>query len=735
LIWAADVRKLRPDPLPVEKTLEVNSLVNMDASFSPDGKWVAYSISRISKDTNSGTCIGAAGGQGADILIAGVTTSATKIVAGGGSYNSVPAWSPDGRYVAFESNREVRDHFELWTWEVETGHLRKLLELGRMSTEIQWTKDSSGIITTVSSCQPESSTKQSISADNAPPTVAVYESAPVSKTVTDPALDPWTLGNPRDLVMFNLVSGEARILDHASDISAFQLSPDGSNVSLIKRKRFERSGSQQILYDLEIVDIRTQEKWTVARDIRLGLIPSTLSWSPDSSRLAYQIDGALEDKNDCYIASVKSRIVRQVTSFSESSQLSRRFPPAWDSEGKNIYFVRDGAVWKASAEGSQALRLGDIPHRKVIQLVARDDGSLWSADGGQSVMVLIKDKEVQQDGFYRMDLATGQSTLLLEDGKHYWDVFVEHFLKVSPKGEFFMYSAQDVLHPPDLWVTDASFSHPHRLTHINPVFDEYHLGNKRGVQWLSLDGEILNGVLILPSDYEQGKSYPMIVSVYGGELGQSNVFGETGTAIVNPHLFATRGYAVLLPDAPQRLGTPMLDLAKTVLPGVNRIVEMGIADPKRVGLLGHSYGGYSVLSLLAQTPRFKAAVVCSGFGDLIGAYGQMDPEGKAFHTSTAEHGQELMGGTPWEYRNRYVENSPIFYLDRIATPLLIVHGAEDVTVAPFLADEIFVGMRRLGREVVYAKYLGEHHAISNWNYADRLDFCNRVIAWFDAHLK
>lgn len=103
--------------------------------------------------------------------------------------------------------------------------------------------------------------------------------------------------------------------------------------------------------------------------------------------------------------------------------------------------------------------------------------------------------------------------------------------------------------------------------------------------------------------------------------------------------------------------------------------------------------------------------------------------------SGAETGQVLMGGTPWEFRDRYIENSPIFYLDRIETPLLIVHGSADITVAPFLGDELFVGLRRLGKEAEYAKYEGETHSPSDWSYANQVDLCGRIIAWFDKYLK
>ena len=128
---------------------------------------------------------------------------------------------------------------------------------------------------------------------------------------------------------------------------------------------------------------------------------------------------------------------------------------------------------------------------------------------------------------------------------------------------------------------------------------------------------------------------------------------------------------------------------ETVLPGINKIVEMGIGDPDRIGIAGHSNGGYSVLSLIVQTSRFKAAADIDGMGNLMGMYGEMDAAGATFGTSL-EQAFDPLGGTPWDVRERYIENSPVFYLDRVTTPLLVVQGGRDDTVAPFLADEVFV---------------------------------------------
>ena len=176
----------------------------------------------------------------------------------------------------------------------------------------------------------------------------------------------------------------------------------------------------------------------------------------------------------------------------------------------------------------------------------------------------------------------------------------------------------------------------------------------------------------------------------------------------------------------------MRDLAKTVLPGVNKAIDLGIADPERLGIMGASYGGYSTLALITQTTRFKAAVMHAGFGNLISDYGEMMRDGSARSITLAENGQTRMGGTPWQYRDRFIENSPVFYLDRVQTPLLITHGSKDNAVPPFLGDEIFVGLRRLGKEVTYAKYEGEDHTLTN--YPNQVDYLNRVFSWFGDHL-
>jgi dipeptidyl aminopeptidase/acylaminoacyl peptidase len=352
-------------------------------------------------------------------------------------------------------------------------------------------------------------------------------------------------------------------------------------------------------------------------------------------------------------------------------------------------------------------------------------------------LVVTHDDERKQDGVYAIDYKTGKSQALMEQGQCYTCILDEPSIAASPDGGRIAFIAEDAAHSPDLWLSDIGLQSHRQLTHLNPDFDAHLMGTARVVDWLSDDGQPLRGALLLPSHYQPGKRYPLITYVYGGSL-LSNRFDRFGFAMdgpLNMQLLATRGYAVFLPDAPQGRVTPMLDLAKTILPGINRVIDLGIADPDRLGIMGHSYGGYSVLSLIVLTTRFKAAIELAGVSDLLSSYSEMKDDGTAYGIAVSEQGQEAMDGTPWDHRDKFIENSPFFYLDRIRTPLLIAQGTKDTVVAPFLADQVFVALRRLGKEVEYAKYDGEAHSpAQEWNYSNQVDLCNRMLHWWDDHL-
>jgi dipeptidyl aminopeptidase/acylaminoacyl peptidase len=306
---------------------------------------------------------------------------------------------------------------------------------------------------------------------------------------------------------------------------------------------------------------------------------------------------------------------------------------------------------------------------------------------------------------------------------------------VSADGKTIAYVAERSDRPPEVVITQDQLTHSTRVTNINPQVTRLALGGTKLIQWTGPQGEILRGALLMPSNYEPGRRFPLVVKVYGGTRPSNrlNRFGlEPG--IDNVQLLATRGYGVLLPDAPLRVGTPLGDLGATVLPGVDSVIAIGLADPTRLAIMGHSYGGYSVLAILVQTNRFKAAISSGGFSNLFSQYGEMREDGSAVGIGWSERDQGRMGGTPWEFRDRYIENSPFFFLDRVRTPVLLLHGGADRTVLAARAAETFVGLRRLGREVMFVRYEGEDHHPGTWSVANATDYWERIFAWLDRYM-
>ena len=180
----------------------------------------------------------------------------------------------------------------------------------------------------------------------------------------------------------------------------------------------------------------------------------------------------------------------------------------------------------------------------------------------------------------------------------------------------------------------------------------------------------------------------------------------------------------------------MLKLTNGVLPAVERAVELGIADPALLFVLGHSYGGYGVYGLVTQTNRFHAAVALAGSCDLISLYGSLDawyryddfPHEQLFQATLLETGQGRMGSPPWKDAGRYLLNSPIFFVDRVQTPLLIIHG--DMDYSPIQqGEEFFMSLYRQGKRAAFVRYWGEGHVLES--PANIRDMWRRILAWFE----
>ena len=714
--------------------------------FSPNGENLSYTVQDPAKakplpnDKDALRNGVPRSAQGANILVLHLAGKEVVEVTNGGD-NWLPTWSPDGRSLAFLSSRDGQQA-HLWVWNTETQKARMVSNVDVWTNQLQWLPDSNTVLLGVVP-KKERADKFAVGGNTnaveqggsaaTSSSVLVYRSQPANQTNTKPS-PPWSLDNDlRDLALMNVRSGAVRRIDEGHRISSFFLSPDGSHVAYTSPQEFAKAGSQQILFSISEVSISTGDSRVLADHAALEIGGSVLSWSPDSAQIAYRT-GGMQGQGDCFVLDTRTLRSRNLTAFKEQHAGYASQAPLWDPLGKNLYFTDGYTLWRVSLTESSATKVTEIPGHRIVRVLKKDVATLWTPEPGARCVVLAFDERTKEMGFYEVDLVSFRTRLLKTIGQNLMSVAQDFVGAVSKDGTQFAFFSQDAQHEMNIWLTKPDFQNPIQLTHLNPQFDEYEMGTARLIEWMGLDGDPLQGALLLPPGYQAGKRYPLIVWVYGGERGSDSIY-QFGflPGPFNLQLFATRGFAVFFPDSPQHPGTPMVDLAKTVLPGVNRIVEMGIADPDRIGVAGHSNGGYSVLCLIVQTSRFKAALDIDGMGDLIGMYGEMDAEGGAFGTSL-EQGFDPLEGTPWNVRERYIENSPVFYLDRVTTPLLIVQGSRDETVSPFLADEVFVDLRRLGKEVEYIKYVDEGHSPPLWNLLDQMDLCNRITAWFQRHL-
>jgi dipeptidyl aminopeptidase/acylaminoacyl peptidase len=285
-----------------------------------------------------------------------------------------------------------------------------------------------------------------------------------------------------------------------------------------------------------------------------------------------------------------------------------------------------------------------------------------------------------------------------------------------------------------LWSISLQTQRSTQLMAANQFLREIAAPEVRTIEYSSSNGEDLTAKIVLPPGYKAGDKYPVVVCVYPVPI-EWRGEGDGFTLQDGFNLLAAHGYVVLIPSVP--LVPPgdddlMLRLPGAVFPAIQKVVELGIGDPNRLFLVGHSWGGYSTLALLTQSSQFKAAVSSAGLSDLVSAYG-------IFSASTRYNGNPLgssngadrleyrFGKPPWEDFSRYVRNSPIFYVDRVQTPVLIVQGDLD-PVGIEQGEEFFSALNRQGKRAQFLRYWGEGHVLEN--PANIRDMWRRIFDWF-----
>ena len=287
----------------------------------------------------------------------------------------------------------------------------------------------------------------------------------------------------------------------------------------------------------------------------------------------------------------------------------------------------------------------------------------------------------------------------------------------------------------DLWTSTVNFDEITRVSDINPQQDDYSWGTAELVHWKASDGQKLDGILMKPDNFDASKKYPMMVYFY--ERNSDNLHRyytpAAGRSIICHSFYVSRGYLVFIPDIPYKTGQPGPSAVNAILPGVDHLVEQGFVRESKIGIQGHSWGGYQTAYLVTQTDRFACAESGAPVSNMTSAYGGIRWGSGLSRMFQYERTQSRIGEDLWSARDKYVSNSPLFYADQINTPLLILHNDQDGAVPWYQGIELFVALRRLGRPAWMLNYNGEPHWVMD-DY-NRLDFAKRMQQFFDHYLQ
>jgi dipeptidyl aminopeptidase/acylaminoacyl peptidase len=301
------------------------------------------------------------------------------------------------------------------------------------------------------------------------------------------------------------------------------------------------------------------------------------------------------------------------------------------------------------------------------------------------------------------------------------------------KADRYLLTQQTVREFPDLW-TGTSLASTKKISAANPQQAEYRWPSVELVNWVSGDGEPLKGLLYTPEDFDPSRKYPMVVYFY--EMlsdGLHNYHAPTGRNVVNPSVYTSLGYLVFFPDIVYEVGWPGPSAVKAIVPGVQSLIARGFVNPKGIGIAGQSWGGYQSAYLVTQTNLFAAAVPNAPVANMTSAYGGIRWESGMARPFQYEKTQSRIGGSLWEAPVRFIENSPLFHLDRVTTPVLFMHNDADGAVPWYQGIELFVGLRRLGKEVYMFNYNGDGH--NPRKRANQKDIDLRMQQFFATKLK
>jgi dipeptidyl aminopeptidase/acylaminoacyl peptidase len=402
-----------------------------------------------------------------------------------------------------------------------------------------------------------------------------------------------------------------------------------------------------------------------------------------------------------------------------------------------IYDKHD--IWQLDPTGDRkpvCITLGEGRKNDLRLRYPKLDPKQRSIDPSQTMFLSGFRLDTKASGFYRLDLP-GQNQDAEEDALRPLIMLDENLasLRKAKDSDQVLFTRSTFRQFPDLWTSTLGFEKIERVSDANPQQDEYSWGTAELTHWRAQDGQQLDGILMKPDDFDPTKKYPMLVYFYERKSDSLHSYYQPAPSrsIICFSFYVSRGYLVFIPDIPYKTGEPGQSAANSILPGVDHLVAKGFVDEDRIGMQGHSWGGYQTAYLVTQTDRFACAESGAPVSNMTSAYGGIRWSSGMSRMFQYERTQSRIGEDLWSAREKYIANSPIFFADKINTPLLILHNDEDGAVPWYQGIELFVALRRLEKPAWMLNYNGDPHWVMGEH--NRRDFAIRMQQFFDHYLQ
>jgi len=775
---------------------------NVPFSFSSDGKYLAFVVVRAKAAAAQIDQHSVFDEDRSDIWLAPVAGGRPRNITNGardGSGYFMPSWSPDGTHLAMISTKG--GGFRLWVWEKASEQLRLLTD----ENVNYWFSDERSIVWVsnrqiVCSLLPEGQRPGGIEQRKVAAETAMREwpKAWRGQESTASVIEsgvPVKFANRRQgqLLLLDAVTGKKKVIARGT-FRAIKLSPDKQHIAVLKQtsvfrpdpdhpfasrsfRRFASLGYQVLIANSsgEIVEPELDQVDNVY----------TIEWSTDSSELA--IVGEQPDNPDSnfntFVYKLAPRSVRRAIvnttdppglMWSARSQLLARAAQQENDE-KRIELNRTDWWLTSSNEAPRNLTADmksvpaailDGPMGTFVGVAGSNlweistngappkkinlglDGNVRSISGpdrstterGKLSWLVVETGTGSMTRYYLLDLTSNSR---VEIAKPDAAARLVDFNFKSNAGAMIASTRNGTY----LWLVQPQAAKPLLIRETNTFLRDIAEGERRLIEYRSVDGRLLKGWVILPVNYQEGKKYPLVTWVYPGTI--YGGLAPESTRLNNPlalnlQLLSGHGYAVLLPSIPLQPPDQVREVYRQVaygtLPAVEKVIEMGIADPRRLGVMGHSYGGYATFCLITQTNKFRAAVALAGPTDYASYYGEfslnkrytdtpLDFPRTMYELEGTSAITQGLGTPPWKNMDLYRRNSPISYVEKVDTPVMIIHGDMDVAVPIEQAEQFFSALYRRNRRSQFVRYWGERHVLDS--PANIRDMWQRIYAWLD----